>query len=1114
MPSKEKFSSPVRLLKPAEHDQHRTESGFVGRERELAELRAALDDTHGGRGRLFLISGEPGIGKTRLADELAGDAAASRGMRVVWGRCWEGGGAPAYLPWIDVLRSLILDERRDRERHSALPAEIAQLIPELSSETTMPRVPADPAQARFRLFDAIKTLLKQVASSAPLLVVLDDLHEADHGSLELLKFVARGLTDSRIVIVGTHRDAEVRRSSYLSETVGEILRHGHAIPLGGLDQNEVTQMVEDRAQRSPSAAFASELYRVTAGNPLFVDGVVRVLLAERSLGNSDRFDLRGFKLPEDVRGAIRKRLGLLSPQAQSVLAIAAVVGQEFDIALVRRISDLSAGASGELMDEASEVGVVTLSSHDSYRFTHPLIRESLYKGLTEAERTRLHRAIGEALEQLHAANLTPHLAELAHHFFEAAVDEKAIRYSIGAGDAAYAVFAYAEAGANWKAAVRLIDLKDGDDSRRVSVLMHLGDEMVTPGPKAIDYLEGALRASEKLGDWPSACEAHIRIGVYCARPNMIMDLPRAFEHLRKAEELAAQDPSGVGLAWVLIARAGAFISSNAVDDGIATARRAIELCERADGIKSLQIYTAFELGLFLVKRGHVRQGLEMLNHASIEADATDDVTIGSMVAVNTAILLVMLGDPREAQARLNRQLARDQTAHSPFRRSMTHHILSMACAETGELAEVDRHDKEWVILTSPVSAWPLDVSRLFYRGDWDSARKLAEQCLDGWIARGSLEMAIAVGFILVRLHRMQEEYALAKEVCAQVLSMATPHGDVASELRGTAELALICAIAGPTEEASRYLARCREIVDGGEDWRGLGGHFHRAAGVCAAAVGDSAKGEQHFATAIDIFRRFTLPWEEAETLLYWGRALATGDARASEKFDAALEIYKRPGAGQRWVDRVESDRQASACSSVAQRDNGTSQSIFRKEGEYWKTAYEGGSANVRERGGMRFIALLLARPGEDIPAIEMFAALSAGARISPAQDGLRTASDLGDAGEEFDARALSEYRRRLAEVESEIEAAEASHDSGAVARARAEKEMLLQEISSGTRLDGGLRRVASHRERARVNVTRQIKSAIDAVRKVNPALGRHLANSISTGSTCRYAPAERINWQL
>ena len=449
--------------------QDSTRRGFVGRSREIVELASGLDDAIAGRGRLFLISGEPGIGKTRLAEELAADAA-SRGMRVVWGRCWEGGGAPAYLPWVDVLRTLILSESRDRERHSALPAEIAQLIPELSSETTMPRVSADPLQARFRLFDAIATLLKKFASSVPLLIVLDDLHEADHSSLELFKFVARGLTDSRIVIVGTHRDAEVRRSPYLSEIVGEILRYGRAISLAGLDQSEVTRMVEDRAQRLPSDAFASELYRVTAGNPLFVDGVVRVLLAERNLETSDRIDLRGFKLPEDVRGAIRKRLGLLSAQAQSVLAIAAVVGQEFDISLLKRIRDLSAGASGELMDEASEVGVVALSSHDSYRFTHPLLRESLYKGLTEAERTRLHRTIGEALEQMHATNLTPHFAALAHHFDQAAAAspdplqiEKAIEYSLRAGWAAMVV-AWEEALVHFHAGLR--HAEKGQDSQR------------------------------------------------------------------------------------------------------------------------------------------------------------------------------------------------------------------------------------------------------------------------------------------------------------------------------------------------------------------------------------------------------------------------------------------------------------------------------------------------------------------------------------------------------------------------------------------------------------------------------------------------------------------------
>ena len=221
------------------------------------------------------------------------------------------------------------------------------------------------------------------------------------------------------------------------------------------------------------------------------------------------------------------------------------------------------------------------------------------------------------------------------------------------------------------------------------------------------------------------------------------------------------------------------------------------------------------------------------------------------------------------------------------------------------------------------------------------------------------------------------------------------------------------------------------------------------------------------------------------------------------------------GAGSIAVEAAQQCRAARILSGTATGRNGTSAAdLPSSEGEYWKTAYEGGSANVRERGGMRFIAMLLARPGEEIPATEMFSTVGSSAGTGVAQDGLRGSVDLGDAGEQFDARALSEYRRRIAELENEIDKAEASHDFDAVARARAEREMLSQEIASGTGLYGGLRRAASHRERARVNVTRQIKSAIEAIRNVNPPLGRHLANCISTGSTCRYAPADRIKWQL
>ncbi|HKF28854.1 MAG TPA: AAA family ATPase, partial [Candidatus Binataceae bacterium] len=192
-------------------------SGFIGRERELTELRAGLVDVTAGHGHLFLLGGEPGIGKTRLADEV-GRLAVAQGVRVAWGRCWEGGGAPAYWPWIQVVRAC-LGEVNAEQRAAILGSEatpqvvqnIAQLLPELrAAYAPTPRhsgpQPADPEQARFQLFESVGTLLKNVARIEPLVIVIDDLHDADHPSLLLLKFIAGHCKDAHILLVGTYRN--------------------------------------------------------------------------------------------------------------------------------------------------------------------------------------------------------------------------------------------------------------------------------------------------------------------------------------------------------------------------------------------------------------------------------------------------------------------------------------------------------------------------------------------------------------------------------------------------------------------------------------------------------------------------------------------------------------------------------------------------------------------------------------------------------------------------------------------------------------------------------------------------------------------------------------------
>ena len=225
------------------------------------------------------------------------EADRARDVRAVWGRCWEGGGAPAYWPWIQVVRACLADA--DAEQRTAIlgfeatpqiAQYIAQLLPELHAAHPQnvkhpgPQ-PSDPEQARFQLFEAVATVLKNVARIAPIVIVIDDLHDADHPSLLMQKFIASQTKDARILMVGTYRDTEVRQSQELSKLIGDLTREGHSIPIAGLSQTEVGEFVESSSGKKADDKLVADLYQATDGNPLFVDGVVRLLVAE---GKVDR----------------------------------------------------------------------------------------------------------------------------------------------------------------------------------------------------------------------------------------------------------------------------------------------------------------------------------------------------------------------------------------------------------------------------------------------------------------------------------------------------------------------------------------------------------------------------------------------------------------------------------------------------------------------------------------------------------------------------------------------------------------------------------------------------------------------------------------------------------
>ena len=437
------------VVRAAEVERHEDRRPFVGRERELEVLLRALDDATAGRGRLVLIGGEPGIGKSRLAEELTA-LAGERGAQVVWGRCWEGGGAPPYWPWVQALRSCA------GEQPPAGPgtSEIGDLVLRLARQAS--DAPIDTGRrsadrARFQLFDSSALVLKNLSRSRPLVVVLDDLNWADGDSLLLLEFVSRELGEAAILLLGTYRDVELSRRHPLSQTMGELARESlfERVLLRGLSPDAVRAFVEATCSFAPDPALVRAVHTQTEGNPFFVREVVRLLMEEGVLApglepSSERWSTR---IPEGVREAIGRRLERLSDSCNQCLTIASAIGREFSLVqLSRLIDELADDKILEALEEALAAHVIEElpGTAGSYQFVHSLMQGTLADELSQMRRARLHARIAEMLEELYGDAAEAHAAELAHHFAEAAAmvgTDKVVRYSRLAGEAALAAYA-------------------------------------------------------------------------------------------------------------------------------------------------------------------------------------------------------------------------------------------------------------------------------------------------------------------------------------------------------------------------------------------------------------------------------------------------------------------------------------------------------------------------------------------------------------------------------------------------------------------------------------------------------------------------------------------------
>jgi DNA-binding CsgD family transcriptional regulator/tetratricopeptide (TPR) repeat protein len=499
---------------------------FVGRQREMGELKAALEDALSGQGRLVMLVGEPGIGKTRTTQEVMKFAALA-GAQALWGNCYEGEGAPPYWPWIQIIRSYVQGQDANQLLSQMGPgaADIAALVPSLREAlpSLEPPPALEPEQARFRLFDSIVTFLKKAAQSQPLVLALDNLHWADQPSLLLLEFLAQQMTDARLLVLGTCRDTDLALSHSLVHTLGELTRQCHfrLLQLGCLGLTEVEQLIAGMSGFIPAPGLMEAVYTRTEGNPLFMTEVVRWLVQQEAFNPKKASDStsRDFPIPAGIHAIIRARLDHLSGSCHQTLITTSVVGREFELALLEQLMDsMSKDRLLEALEEALVIRVIEeLPTPGCYQFTHILVRDTLLGELSRTRQALLHGRIGQALEGLYGEDVALHASEVAYHYAEASSiigPDKLVQYSLLAGEEALKVYAHEEALAHFQQGltargIPLTGTEPAPDAKTAELLFGLGRAQAATAQvhqmqEAIDTLSRAFDYYAKAGDTPRA----------------------------------------------------------------------------------------------------------------------------------------------------------------------------------------------------------------------------------------------------------------------------------------------------------------------------------------------------------------------------------------------------------------------------------------------------------------------------------------------------------------------------------------------------------------------------------------------------------------------------------
>ena len=898
---------------------------FIGREAERAELRRCLDRAARGQGALVMIGGEPGVGKTRLAEELAAEAR-QRGLLALTGHCYEMEGAPPYIPFVEILEATarVVPPAALREALGDAAPEVAKLMPELRRLFPDIAVPLElpPEQERRYLFNCMHEFMERAGRAQPLFLVLEDLHWADDSTLLLLQHIAQRLHEMPLLILGTYRDVELDVARPLARALEEFLRQrlAHDLALKRLPEDGVQAMLRALSGQEPPPPLVQAVYSETEGNPFFVEEVFHHLAAEGKLFDAQgrwRSDLSvgELEVPRGVRLVIGRRLERVSEDCRRVLTTAAVIGRGFSFELLETLGDVDTDALLDAIDEAERAHLITSAGDGRearFTFAHELIRQTLLSGLSLPRRQRLHLRVAEAMERVYARTLEEHATDLAHHLYQAgtaADPQKTVHYLALAGERALEAAAFEDALRHYEAAV---SLQPADDRKgRADLLFKRGLALRSLGhwEEALADWREALTAYEELGDVEGVGRACHEVSLqltWGGRWEEALEISRR-GLVALGERVSADRCRLLARGGVVLSLAGYY---RAADGMIAQAVAMAEqlgdqyLLGRVLATKTVHHYA------YMQYRETVDAGLraaELLRAAGNLWGLADALwpTQFALVYLGRLDEAVKIGEELEPLAtRLGHLGALMGAGRSRAAREF------MLAADLSRLEEFARSDLE--LCRSTGMPWISNSYSMlgmahFWQGRWQEALENFQEAVE-------LELPSFFAGIDWHCLFLWKAYAGDKDAALAMLEQRRDNlprpGQANTDGAWTMLMGAIegLAVLAEREKAAKLYPLVLEAIDTGALTGVFSKLFQIVAGMAAAAGRQWDKAEQHYQTALRQAHELPMVMEQPEVRRWYARMLidrdgpgdpSTGSGRdrdkARELLTEAVAMYRRIG---------------------------------------------------------------------------------------------------------------------------------------------------------------------------------------------------------------------------